>query len=462
MQTDQDAKLERIIAIIRDECWKTIAEQSEMSKNNSCAPIFDGFYCWNRTEAGQLAEQFCTNRFIISKNKAGNVTKQCTDNGTWYMKADRSWLNLTQCDTINFVDVEAQLEAVRVADDYEKWSVFMGQALYLGYGLSTLALVTALVIFITLKRLHCERNKLHINLFISHLCRAAMFIIKDRVFVHGITMPKDITYDGYGRADVRCGWTGKMLVSVQWYVSLVNYLFMMMEGLYLHNLIFLNLYSQFHSTTTYCLLGWGVPLAFVVPWVFLRIHFEDTYCWTLQNNKYIQLLFDIPTAMTVIMNFILFMIILRVLIRKIHFTSLFVQRKLQKYRKLLKSTMILIPLYGVPYMFSLVLRSYQTKNQTLSLAWVFFDQTFTSFQGLFAALVYCLVNNDVQKEVSRKCESLRYRQGQEFKRRDRTISNNTQLSMQNNEDAIENLKLFGVVEEEVPPKYHNEILNTLT
>lgn len=60
-------------------------------------------------------------------------------------------------------------------------------------------------------------------------------------------------------------------------------------------------------------------------------------------------------------------------------------------------------------------------------------------QGLFAALLYCLLNNEVQIEVKRKYLSLKDRNGKEF-RRSRTISNTQQFSLQTNEDENESDK----------------------
>lgn len=95
---------------------------------------------------------------------------------------------------------------------------------------------------------------------------------------------------------------------------------------------------------------------------------------------------------------------------------------------------------------------------------MFFDQTFTSFQvsfpdknleriifgfkqGLFAALVYCLLNGEVQNEVFRKYNSLVDQTDKEF-RRSRTLSTNTQNVTLPNDDAVENLKLVGIIDEE--------------
>lgn len=166
----------------------------------------------------------------------------------------------------------------------------------------------------------------------------------------------------------------------------------LMEGVYLHNLMFLNLFSDNTRITAYYLLGWGLPLVFLLPWVILRVHFEDEYCWT-NSRTYLSLLIDLPIALTVIVsvyravtlinqlfqiNFVLFITFTRVLCIKLN--SMYVQQRSIKYRKLTKSTLILVPLFGVPYVISLILSLQAKTNDVADLVYLFFDQTFTSFQ----------------------------------------------------------------------------------
>lgn len=126
-------------------------------------------------------------------------------------------------------------------------------------------------------------------------------------------------------------------------------------------------------------------------------------------------------------------------------------------RKLLKATIILIPLFGVPYMISFLLSFSTNGSPILDIIWIFFDQMFIAFQvklqttfseililfesnmfqGLFAALLYCLLNHEVQIEVKRKYMFLKDRNGKEFKR-SRTISHTQQISLQTNEDENDN------------------------
>lgn len=52
-------------------------------------------------------------------------------------------------------------------------------------------------------------------------------------------------------------WFCKTIVSIEWYFVLSNFNLMLMEGIYLYNLMFSNFLSEQNEVTTYILLGWG-------------------------------------------------------------------------------------------------------------------------------------------------------------------------------------------------------------
>ncbi|XP_060530346.1 parathyroid hormone/parathyroid hormone-related peptide receptor-like [Cylas formicarius] len=434
-------EIERIRTIVGRKC---LANTSLVAKG--CRRVFDGLYCWPETEPGALATQNCTNEYWRATNKDGLVTKQCNHNSTWFVDPDReSGTNFSQCGGIYIFD--NSLSNGTIDPIYETWLPIIKDTAYVGYSVSILSLAMALAIFVNIKRLHCERNKLHVNLFLSFVMRALMFILKDALYVRGTALRNDATYDEDGDAYFNYSWLCRILISVRYYFILSNFTFMLMEGLYLHNLIFLNLFSENHGTTAYCVTGWALPALFITSWMILRALFENTLCWTQKDDKHISLLIDVPVGVTVVINFILFIIIVRVLVLKLHFTSTFIQQR-KKYRKLLKSTLILIPLFGIPYILSLVSSFYVHRSKILEVTWLFFDQTFTAFQGLFAALVYCLLNSEVQIEIKRKYCSIKEQNDKEF-RRSRTISCNTQqFSLQTNDEPLENVNLFGMADYE--------------
>jgi uncharacterized membrane protein len=187
-------------------------------------------------------------------------------------------------------------------------------------------------------------------------------------------------------------------------------------------------------------MGWGFPVIFILPWIIFKIKTENYYCWTQQTNKYVAMFIDVPIGLSVIITFILFTLIMRILSVKL--TSMYIQQRWVKYQKLVRAILILVPLFGIPYAVSFVLSFYVDNNQTFEILWLFFDQTFTAFQGLFASLVYCLLNSEVQMEIARKYHSFKDRNNKEFKRRSRTISHTQQIPL--TEEMQEMPQNFGI------------------
>jgi uncharacterized membrane protein len=297
-------------------------------------------------------------------------------------------------------------------------------------------------------------------LFASFVMRALMSLIKDGLFVKGTALPHEIIYeDGepvFTKADY--SWVCKAIISLWNYFIMSNYMFLLMESAYLHNLLFLKLFSENGVAIYYC-MGWGFPVIFILPWIIFKIKTENYYCWTQQTNKYVAMFIDVPIGLSVIVStsaicrlisennfqitFILFTLIMRILSVKL--TSMYIQQRWVKYQKLVRAILILVPLFGIPYAVSFVLSFYVDNNQTFEILWLFFDQTFTAFQGLFASLVYCLLNSEVQMEIARKYHSFKDRNNKEFKRRSRTISHTQQIPL--TEEMQEMPQNFGIQEQ---------------
>ncbi|GIY37730.1 uncharacterized protein CDAR_421521 [Caerostris darwini] len=81
-------------------------------------------------------------------------------------------------------------------------------------------------------------------------------------------------------------------------------------------------------------------------------------------------------------------------------------------KKWFKSTLVLVPLFGVHYALLLAVSFAANLSQTLEITWLYIDQTFSSFQGSFVALLYCFLNGEVQSEVRKMLERFREKEGQ--------------------------------------------------
>ncbi|XP_023026344.1 parathyroid hormone/parathyroid hormone-related peptide receptor [Leptinotarsa decemlineata] len=419
-----------VLDYLRNVCFESTGASEKQEK--MCPTYFDGYLCWPATKAGETAIQPCSGELLKSTD-GGSASIQCTQNGTWMAREDSDlpFTNFSGCGS--FFTVSATEGAIpQINSLYMEWVPRIKLTSCVGYTISVTSLVISIYIFFTIKRLRCSRNTLHINLFFSFIMRSFMSIMKDVFFVKGTALACDTVFDKGGNAsfpkNVIYSWVCKAIVSLRFYFIIVNFMFMLMEGMYLHNLMFLKLFSDNHSVAIYCLMGWGLPILFLIPWIILRAIFDNVRCWTEKSNLYIDLLVALPIGITIVMNFILFLIIVRVLTVKLN--NVCIQQRKYKYRKLLKATLILIPLFGVPYVFTLSMSLFvkRERDPVLMIFFLFVDQSFAAFQGFFAALLYCLLNSEVQVEILRKYSSLKDRHDKEF-RRSRTISNTQQFSM---------------------------------
>ncbi|CAG2112501.1 unnamed protein product [Medioppia subpectinata] len=178
-----------------------------------------------------------------------------------------------------------------------------------------------------------------------------------------------------------------------------------MEGLYLHNLIFFHIFNDNSSIMRYVILGWGLPIIFIIPWVVVRTYFENTFCWTTNEDKRIFWIIRGPITATIILNFVFFINITRVLFVKMFSSSVSVRQ--YKYKTWFKSTFILVPLFGVHYMFLLVFNSLSMSYDIFEIIWLYIDLLFSSFQGCVVALLYCFFNGEVQTELHKLWQSWR-------------------------------------------------------
>uniref|UniRef100_A0A6B0V8B6 Putative insect neuropeptide receptor subgroup b7 n=1 Tax=Ixodes ricinus TaxID=34613 RepID=A0A6B0V8B6_IXORI len=178
---------------------------------------------------------------------------------------------------------------------------------------------------------------------------------------------------------------------------MANYCWILMEGLYLHSLVFLAFFTDSSGIIRYVALGWGLPVLFIIPWVVVRATLEDTLCWTTNVRQDLFWIIRGPITASIVVNFVLFLNITRVLFAKL-FASQTPQARKYRYRKWFKSTLVLVPLFGAHYAFLLGM-SLAAAGDLVELIWLYVDQLFSSSQGFVVALLYCFLNGEVQTEL---------------------------------------------------------------
>ncbi|XP_056374680.1 parathyroid hormone/parathyroid hormone-related peptide receptor [Hyla sarda] len=210
----------------------------------------------------------------------------------------------------------------------------------------------------------------------------------------------------------------KVAVTFFLYFLATNYYWILVEGLYLHCLIFMAFFSDKKYLWGFTLFGWGVPAIFVTIWARERATIADTECWDLSAGN-LKWIIQGPILAATVANFFLFINIVRVLATKLRETNAGRCDARQQYRKLLKSTLVLMPLFGVHYIVFISL----PYTEVSGLVWhiqMHYEMLFNSFQGFFVAIIYCFCNGEVQAEIKKSWS--RWTLALDFKRKARSGS----------------------------------------
>lgn len=73
------------------------------------------------------------------------------------------------------------------------------------------------------------------------------------------------------------------------------------------------------------------------------------------------------------------------------------------YKKLLRSTLVLIPLFGVQYTVGLIFQQWAEINQyeLAEVIWFYGETLLSSCHGCIVACLYCFLNDEVHLEIKR-------------------------------------------------------------
>ncbi|XP_053122078.1 vasoactive intestinal polypeptide receptor 2 [Hemicordylus capensis] len=361
-----------------------------------CLGAWDNVTCWRPAEIGETVTVPCPKAFSHFFSKLGNISKNCTSNG---------WSEI-------FPDVFYACGFKDVDEDSTIFYVLVRAIYTLGHSASLIALTTGSIILCLFRKLHCTRNYVHLNLFLSFILRAISVLVKDEI-LYSNTNTDHCSED-------QPSWVGckASLVFFQ-YCVMANFYWLLVEGLYLHILLTV-IFSPNRHFTVYLLIGWGVPTVFIVMWIVSRVYFEDTGCWDTSDHSGPWWVIRLPILISILVNFILFISIIRILLQKLRSPDVGGNDQSQ-YKRLAKSTLLLIPLFGVHYMVFAVFPIRISNNYQ-----IIFELCLGSFQGLVVAVLYCFLNSEVQGELKRKWRSwcLNQRMGRDYRVHSSSISRN--------------------------------------
>ncbi|XP_059558944.1 parathyroid hormone 2 receptor [Myotis daubentonii] len=391
---------EQIVLVLKAkvECELNITAQLQEGEGN-CFPEWDGLICWPRGTVGKILAVPCP-PYIYDFNHKGVALRRCNPNGTWDFihSLNKTWSNYSDCLRFLRPDISPGKQ-----EFFERLYVMYT----VGYSISFGSLAVAILIIGYFRRLHCTRNYIHLHLFASFMLRAASIFVKDRVVhahigvkeLQSLMMQDDLQNFIDAPSMDKSQYIGcKIAVVMFIYFLATNYYWILVEGLYLHSLIFVAFFSDTKYLWGFTLIGWGFPAVFVAGWAVARATVADARCWELSAGD-IKWIYQAPILAAIGLNFILFLNTVRVLATKIWETNAVGHDTRKQYRKLAKSTLVLVLVFGVHYIVFVCL-----PHSFSGLGWeirMHCELFLNSFQGFFVSIIYCYCNGEVQSEVKK-------------------------------------------------------------
>ncbi|XP_035161406.1 parathyroid hormone 2 receptor isoform X2 [Callithrix jacchus] len=402
-QLDSDGTItieEQIVLVLKAkvQCELNITAQLQEGEGN-CFPEWDGLICWPRGTVGKISAVPCP-PYIYDFNHKGVAFRHCNPNGTWdFMHSlNKTYANYSDC--LRFLQPDI---SIGKQEFFERLYVMYT----VGYSISFGSLAVAILIIGYFRRLHCTRNYIHMHLFVSFMLRATSIFVKDRVVhahigvkeLESLVMQDDPQNSTEAPSVDKSQFIGcKTAVVMFIYFLATNYYWILVEGLYLHSLIFVAFFSDTKYLWGFILIGWGFPAAFVAAWAVARATLADARCWELSAGD-IKWIYQAPILAAIGLNFVLFLNTVRVLATKIWETNAVGHDTRKQYRKLAKSTLVLVLVFGVHYIVFVCL-----PHSFTGLGWeirMHCELFFNSFQGFFVSIIYCYCNGEVQAEVKK-------------------------------------------------------------
>uniref|UniRef100_A0A3Q0STU2 Secretin receptor n=1 Tax=Amphilophus citrinellus TaxID=61819 RepID=A0A3Q0STU2_AMPCI len=362
------------VRLVKEEekCMKDLRllTSHKTAENNSvhCGGMWDHLNCWPPAFLGETVSQPCPEFF----NSGGKVHRNCTASG---------WTDLLiphedACETHLYFSYVKTMYTV-------------------GYTVSLISLSIAITIFCLFRKLHCTRNYIHIQLFISFILRAIFIFIRDALLFTN----EEIYHCDYYPAPC------KFVLMFSNYSILANYSWLLVEGHFLFTLSHRPKPFFPNSRWLYHLQHGRQPSSKV--YMTSRKKPQEG----LQTQKEKQ---PIALLLSFQMTLIFFMGILRILVSKLRMPD--AQRnELSQYKRLIKSTFFLVALFGLHYILFMFLPV--KVSSSMFRIWTFVELALSSTQGFVVAVLYCFMNGEVQHEFQRRWRRWRLTQHLPTRRR---------------------------------------------
>ncbi|XP_059160087.1 calcitonin gene-related peptide type 1 receptor-like [Physella acuta] len=362
------SRLRQCCQAAKDCCEQQVNHPLTLPGSSKLCPMtWDGFACFHPTPAGHTARVFCP-WYIAERTLDDIAEKTCTENGTWWREPGdgQEWTDYTNC---------VSLERYRI--------------LYLaGVSCNICSIVCLLpgcAIFLTFRQLRNQhRIRIHLNLFVSFTLTNAVSICWDHVIFRD-RLENSREHARLHQNIAVC----RVLYVLLRYSWACNFLWMSLEGFHLYRLI----NHAFHtpkSIVCYYFVGWLLPCVPIGIYSAIRGLQSHPGCW-VNNAGTIEWILYGPNLTCILLNLAFLLIILRILVTQIQTH----RNEPSNYRRALKATFILVPLFGL-HLFLIVYRP--GKDSVADFTYEVLAKVISHSQGALVAVIFCFLNGEVHSQ----------------------------------------------------------------
>ncbi|XP_071401847.1 growth hormone releasing hormone receptor 2 [Centroberyx affinis] len=347
--------------------------RSTDNKTTGCAMEWDGVSCWPAASQGESISVHCPLPLLKPDTPPVLITRNCTVQG-W------SQPSLPYYIACYYEGYEEEEDTGKEQNYFHTLKLIYS----VGYGVSLAALFIAILVFCFFRTLLCTRTYIHLNLFSTFMLRSLAVFIKDAVLF------ADKSMDHCTVSTMKC----KAAVTFFQYCVLANFFWLLVEGLYLQTLLLFTFSQKRKLFWVYTITGWGTPSVTIVTWALLKSQFDNEGCWDNLDSG-LWWIIKTPILLSIFINLLIFTNIIRIVVQKTKATHLN-QSERPPYKRLVRSTLLLIPLFGIHYVVFALFPEHVGIGPRLYL-----ELVLGSFQGFIVALLYCFLNGEVQNEIQK-------------------------------------------------------------
>ncbi|XP_059468350.1 PDF receptor [Neocloeon triangulifer] len=389
-----------------DSCFAEYASHTIPVGDLYCNWTWDSILCWPPTKAGDTARQRCP-RDKGGVDPSKFTTKRCSVDGRWEGKeagdysSPQGWTNYTPCYTPEMLQVIRELYAGSDGEAQTKLNIAERTRVLeiVGLSVSLTAMILSLAIFCHFRTLRNNRTKIHKNLFVAMVIQVVirLTLYIDQALTRNskeLFSRANHSRQGIDNTAILCEASYVLLE----YARTAMFMWMFIEGLYLHNMITVTVFQEKFHYWAYTLMGWGVPIVMTTAWaVTTALYFEttNTKCWWGYSFTHYFWILEGPRLGVIVLNMLFLLNIIRVLVVKLRQSH---TSETEKVRKAVRAAVVLLPLLGITNVLNMVDAPLQRSAWQFAL-WSYGTHFLTSFQGFFIAFIYCFLNGEVRAAV---------------------------------------------------------------